>query len=108
MYGVSLKDKSCEKDIGMTKRRNTSGQKGVFNGELPLNSAPCGCGLRITHLYGKAEENCRLCALGLTPGTRVQVLSCDADVMRLSVRGYNLALDAGLARLALCELADTK
>ena len=68
-------------------------------------SAPRGCKLRITRLCSGPRENCRLCALGLTPGTQVQVLSCGGGASRLLVRGCNLALDPSLASLVACELA---
>ena len=74
-------------------------------GELTLGSAPRGCKLRITRLCSGPRENCRLCALGLTPGTQVQVLSCGGGASRLLVRGCNLALDPSLASLVACELA---
>ena len=73
-------------------------------GELTLGSAPRGCRLRVTRLCSGPRENCRLCALGLTPGTQVQVLSCGGGASRLLVRGCNLVLDPGLAQLVACEL----
>ena len=75
-------------------------------GELTLGSAPRGCKLRITRLCSGPRENCRLCALGLTPGTLVRVLSSGAGLMRLWVRDYSLALDAALARSVACEFVD--
>ena len=91
-----------------TIRDNSLGKRGqgVRQGELTLGSAPRGCKLRITRLCSDRRESCRLCALGLTPGTQVQVLSCGGGgAPRLLVRGCDLALDPGLARLVTCELA---
>ena len=81
-------------------------KEGAGLGELSLGDAPRGRGLRITRLCSGPNENCRLCALGLTPGTQVRVLSRGAGLMRLMVRDYSLALDAGLARLVACEFFD--
>ena len=75
-------------------------------GELTLGSAPRGCRLRVTRLCSGPRENCRLCALGLTPGTQVQVKSCCGGLSRLLVRGCDLILDPSLARQVVCELAE--
>ena len=74
--------------------------------DLTLCDAPRGCCLRITRLCSGPKENCRLCALGLTPGTQVRILSSGAGLMRLWVRDYSLALDAALARNVACEFVD--
>lgn len=89
-----------------TIQDNRSGQRGqnIGQGELTLGSAPRGRKLRITRLGSGPRENCRLCALGLTPGTQVQVLSCGGGAPCLLVRGCSLALDPGLASLVACEL----
>ncbi len=79
--------------------------RGLGREELTLCTAPRGSALRITRLCSGPKESCRLCALGLTPGTRVQVLSCGA-ALRLWVRDCSLVLDAGLAGLVACEFAD--
>lgn len=85
-------------------RLSRSGRE-ARQGELTLGSAPRGCKLRITRLCSGPRENCRLCALGLTPGTQVQVLSCGGGgAPCLLVRGCSLALDPGLASLVACEL----
>ena len=75
-------------------------------GELTLGTAPSGCRLRITRLCSGPRENCHLCALGLTPGTQVQIKSCCGGLSRLLVRGCDLILDPSLARLVVCELAE--
>ena len=80
--------------------------QGEPQGCLTLGNAPRGCCLRITRLCSGPKENCRLCALGLTPGTLVRVLSSGAGLMRLWVRDYSLALDAALARNVACEFVD--
>ena len=79
---------------------------GIGRGELALGDAPGGCTLRVIRLCSEPRENCRLCALGLTPGTNVRVLSSGAGLLRLQVRDASLALDAGLARLVTCEFTD--
>ena len=90
-----------------TIQDNRSGKRGqgARQGELTLGSAPRGCKLRITRLSSGPRENCHLCALGLTPGTQVQVLSCGGGSPCLLVRGCSLALDPGLASLVACEFA---
>ena len=91
-----------------TIQDNRSGKRGqgARQGELTLGSAPRGCKLRITRLSSGPRENCRLCALGLTPGTQVQVKSCCGGLSRLLVRGCDLILDPSLARQVVCELAE--
>lgn len=81
-------------------------KEGAARTELTLGDAPRGHCLRITRLCSGPRENCRLCALGLTPGTQVRILSCGAGLLRLMVRDCSLALDTGLARLVACEFAD--
>lgn len=91
----------------MIKNRRFEGQgDSVCSGVLTLGTAPEGRLLRITRLGSGAKENCRLCALGLTPGTQVKVLSCGVGLLRVLVRDCNLALDAGLAGLVSCEFIE--
>ncbi len=80
--------------------------KNAQRDELTLGTAPRGCKLRITRLCSDPRENCHLCALGLTPGTQVQIKSCYGGLSRLLVRGCDLILDPTLARLVVCELAE--
>ena len=80
--------------------------KSTHRDELTLGTAPRGCKLRITRLCSGPRENCHLCALGLTPGTQVQVKSCCGGLSRLLVRGCDLILDPSLARQVVCELAE--
>ena len=91
----------------MIKNKSFEKQKSdVCPGVLTLCTAPEGRLLRITRLGCEAKDSCRLCALGLTPGTQVKVLSCGVGLLRVMVRGCNLALDAGLAGLVSCEFVE--
>ena len=92
--------------MGTLKKEGFMAAKGGLRENLTLCDAPRGCCLRITRLCSGPKENCRLCALGLTPGTQVRVLSSGAGLMRLWVRDYSLALDAALARNVACEFVD--
>ncbi len=79
---------------------------GAGRDTLTLCNAPRGSLLRIVRLGSCPRDNCRLCALGLTPGTQVEILSYGAGLTRVLVRGCNLALDAGLAGLVACEFVE--
>ncbi len=92
--------------MGTFNHKKLMNKESVGLRELSLGDAPSGRCLRITRLCSDPRENCRLCALGLTPGTQVRVLSCGAGLMRLMVRDCSLALDAALARTVACEFAD--
>lgn len=74
--------------------------------EMDLSCAPAGCRLRVKRLCNSPKEQCRLCALGLTPGTVIQVLDSGRGLMRLMVRGCALVLDCSLARLVTCVPAE--
>lgn len=84
----------------------TEQASGACRDALTLCNAPRGSLLRITRLGSCPRDNCRLCALGLTPGTQVEILSCGVGLTRILVRGCNLVLDAGLAGLVACELVE--
>ena len=92
--------------MGTVKKESFRSAAAALQSDLILSDAPRGCCLRITRLCSGPKENCRLCALGLTPGTQVRVLSSGAGLMRLWVRDYSLALDAALARNVACEFVD--
>ena len=62
--------------------------------------------LRIKSLCSGPKEKCRLCALGLTPGTLVQVMDSGRGLVRLMVRGCSLVLDCALACTITCVPAE--
>jgi len=63
----------------------------------PLTSFPSGSRVRIETFCGCNRARCRLCAMGLTPGTCVDVESGAPGPLRIKVRGSSLVLGKGLA-----------
>lgn len=63
----------------------------------PLTSFPAGSRVRVEAFDACGNARCRLCAMGLTPGTEVTVESGGPGPLRLRVRGANLVLGQGLA-----------
>ena len=68
-----------------------------------LKELPRGCRAKVLTLAGNPEQRGRLCSLGLTPGTEVEVCDDFPGACRLLVRGTALALDGELARGVICE-----
>ena len=62
-----------------------------------LPQFPDGSRVRIEKLCDCPKARGRLCALGLTPGTTVEVCSGGPGPCRLKVRGGNVALGHGMA-----------
>ena len=63
---------------------------------VPLSECPRGSKARIIKLCEDRRCRCRLCALGLTPGVEAVVRE-GGECCRLSVRGEDICLGAGLA-----------
>ena len=70
---------------------------------LPLNSFPSGSKVTVTALDAGAGARCRLCALGLTPGTLVEITSRGPGPCRLKVRNTDLLLGHGMAEKVLAS-----
>jgi ferrous iron transport protein A len=68
-----------------------------MSGSQPLTRFSGGNTVRIDSLNAGARARGRLCALGLTPGTSLQVSSCGPGPCRLKVRGSDVVIGAGLA-----------
>jgi ferrous iron transport protein A len=64
---------------------------------FPLNRFPNGSHVTIAGLSGGGAARSRLYAMGLTPGTRVEITSGGNGPCRLKVRGSELVLGHGLA-----------
>ncbi|MFO7717917.1 MAG: FeoA family protein [Thermodesulfobacteriota bacterium] len=63
----------------------------------PLCHYPNGSKVRVTALDSCSGARCRLCSLGLTPGTEVEITQNGPGPCRLRVRGSDLVLGHGLA-----------
>ena len=68
-----------------------------------LKDLPRGCRARVMDLSGDSEQRGRLCSLGLTPGTEIEICDDFPGTCRLFVRGTALALDGELAGGVICE-----
>ncbi len=55
------------------------------------------------HVLGEPAERGRLCALGLTPNTSVDVLDNAAGRQIVKVRGCSMVLDDRLSGCIICE-----
>jgi ferrous iron transport protein A len=69
----------------------------------PLTAFPKGKHVRIEALEGGSSARCRLCALGLTPGSSLEICSSGPGPCRLKVRGADLVLGHGLAEKVLAS-----
>lgn len=63
----------------------------------PLCEFPSGTAVTITAIEGGAGARCRLCAMGLTPGSRVVVNSNGCGACSVRVRDTTVTLGRGLA-----------
>lgn len=73
-----------------------------------LTSFPTGSTVKVCGLCENRSERARACALGITPGTCVRVLSRDNGCCRIQVRGADLVLGERMAEGILAEtLPDT-
>jgi len=71
----------------------------------PLSDFPSGSTVTIERFCDCAggQCRCRLCALGLTPGTRVVVDSAGPGGCRIRVRGADLVIGQGMAEKVLAS-----
>ncbi|EPR35633.1 FeoA family protein [Alkalidesulfovibrio alkalitolerans DSM 16529] len=71
----------------------------------PLSDFPSGSTVTIERFCDCAggQCRCRLCALGLTPGTRVIVDSAGPGGCRIRVRGADLVIGQGMAEKVLAS-----
>lgn len=72
----------------------------------PLCEFPPGTALTVIAIDGGAGARCRLCAMGLTPGSRVVVNSNGCGACSVRVRDTTLTLGRGLAGKVLARPAD--
>jgi len=63
---------------------------------IPLTSAKLGQRVRVAQVDGGHELRSRLCAMGLTPGTPVQVVCDSGGPVVLDVLGGRLVLGQGM------------
>jgi ferrous iron transport protein A len=71
------------------------------NSPQPLSGFPAGSRVRIADFCETSSAKCRLCALGLIPGTVVRVVSGAGGTCRVRVKGTDLVLDSVLASTIL-------
>ncbi len=71
----------------------------------PLPSFPGGSIVRVVQLAGNNGARSRLCALGLTPGTEVELVATGRGPCRMKVRECDLVLGRGMAEKVLAVLA---
>ena len=71
----------------------------------PLSDFPSGSTVMIERFCDCAggQCRCRLCALGLTPGTQVTVDSAGPGGCRIRVRGSDLVIGQGMAEKVLAS-----
>jgi len=67
----------------------------------PLCDFPGGSLLTISQLEDCPHARCRLCAMGLTPGTDIELTSSGHGPCRVKVRGSQVVLGHGLAKKIL-------
>ncbi len=72
-----------------------------------LNQFPAGSRIRIEKLSDCPKARGRLCALGLTPGTTVEMCSCGPGPCVLKVRGTSVCIGKGMARSVFGTDADS-
>lgn len=81
----------------------------VTTSSMTLPQFPAGSRVRIEKLCECPKARGRLCALGLTPGTTVEVCSQGPGPCMLKVRGSNVAIGQGMAsRVYGSEVSDSE
>jgi ferrous iron transport protein A len=73
----------------------------------PLAEMPCACGLRVEELIGSSSLRSRLYAMGILPGTEMELRDrpCGDGSVCVRVRHCSLVLGESLARAILCRPA---
>jgi len=74
----------------------------------PLSQFPAGTRVRIEKLCDCSRARGRLCAMGLTPGTEIEVFANCGGPCCLKVRGTSLTLGQGLARNIFARVVGAK
>lgn len=69
--------------------------------ECTLRDLPSGRRARIRSLTGRSCDRSRLCALGFTPGTEIEVSACCGG-LRVRLRNSCVVLDSDLAQSIVC------
>ena len=69
----------------------------MSTGLTPLTAAQAGRRVRVLKVDGGRGLRARLCALGLTPGTPVEVVCRNAGPVILNVLGGRLMIGRGMA-----------
>lgn len=77
-------------------------QECAMSRECTLHDLPIGKKARIRSLSGRTCDRSRLCALGFTPGTEVEVSSCCGG-RRVRLRNSCVVLDASMAQSIMCD-----
>ncbi|MFW5836420.1 MAG: FeoA family protein [Desulfovibrionaceae bacterium] len=75
------------------------------NGFKPLTEFPPGARAVISQLCAGHRGRCRVCALGLTPGTEVEIRSSGHGPLKIRVRGSDIVLGHQLASKILAQPA---
>ena len=71
---------------------------------IPLNEVDAGQRVRISQIQAGRDLTARLCAMGLTPGTPVDVVATGGGPMILDVLGSRLMLGRGMAAKVLVRV----
>ncbi len=72
---------------------------------MTLADQPLGCDALIAHVHADGPLGDRLMEMGLTPGTKVQILrqSAGGGLLQILIRGYRLSLRrSDAATIELC------
>ena len=72
-----------------------------------LSTFPPGSRVRVETLCDCPRARGRLCAMGITPGTVVEITSCCGGPVCLRARGACVTLGQGLAAKVLGRLAES-
>lgn len=77
--------------------------EGIYTASLP--EMRCGCRLRVEELTGNPAQRSRLYALGILPGTELELHSvgCGCGNVVVRVRQASLVLDENTARCIFCR-----
>jgi ferrous iron transport protein A len=68
-----------------------------MNNTIPLKGTKPGQHVRVTDIAGGQDLRARLCAMGLTPGMAVEVVSTAGGPIVLRVMGSRLMIGHGMA-----------
>ena len=72
-------------------------QRATMDTLIPLTSARVGQSVRVTRVEGGQGLRGRLCSMGLTPGTPVEVVADGGGPVVLSVLGSRVMIGRGMA-----------